>query len=483
VAGAVLFACLPQLLVPPLERNQFAVEIYFPEGTALAKNAETVRDFSGILRSDKRVTDVISFVGTSSPRFHTLYAPQMPAKNYSQLIVITDTFDNAEKVMREYDARYRDYFPNAHLRFKQLSFLSAEAPLEVRISGDSIEEIKTFADRVRKIMAEEEDIIWLRDDYRNYLLGVDLDMDKEAANRLGLTRGMLGASAALNRNGLPVGVVWDGDYAKNVVLKYEEAKTSSPQKLGDQYVGAPMSPKPVLLRQVSELKPSFSEGQVVRRNGRLTLTLRGDVAFGKLAAPVFSRISKRIKALEKPGSVNVSYGGEYDMSLEIYEPFIKALITGIILIFLILLFQFRTARIAFLVMATMPLSLVGSMFGLFLLGFPFGMTCFIGLIGLFGMVVRNGVILISYAHELEHGGMSVKEAAFAAGKRRLRPIFLTASAAAVGVIPLITSGSLLWGPLGTVICFGLIGSTILTLYVLPVAYWRLGETKAVRGEA
>jgi multidrug efflux pump subunit AcrB len=103
------------------------------------------------------------------------------------------------------------------------------------------------------------------------------------------------------------------------------------------------------------------------------------------------------------------------------------------------------------------------------------MTSFIGFIGLFGMVVRNGVILISYAHELEHGGMSVKDAAFAAGKRRLRPIFLTASAAAVGVIPLITSGSLLWGPLGTVICFGLIGSTILTLYVLPVAYWKLGE--------
>lgn len=100
------------------------------------------------------------------------------------------------------------------------------------------------------------------------------------------------------------------------------------------------------------------------------------------------------------------------------------------------------------------------------------MTSFVGFIGLFGIVVRNGVILITYAHELERGGMSLKDAAIAAGKRRMRPIFLTASAAAVGVIPLITSGSLLWGPLGTVICFGLIGSTILTLYVLPVAYWK-----------
>ena len=477
--GIALFLCLPQLLLPTLERNQFAVEMYFPEGTALDKNAETVRAFSEIIRADKRVRDVISFVGTSSPRFHTLYAPQIPAKNYSQLIVITDTFRNAERVMREYDAKYRDYFPNAHLRFKQLNFLSAEAPIEVRISGDSIEEIKEFSAQVRKVMEQEKDIIWLRDDYRDSRLGIDLSLDKEAANRLGVTRGLLGGAAALNRNGLPIGTVWEGDYAKNVVLKYEEAKTSVPEKLGDQYVSAPLSPRPVALRQVAQLKPSFSEGQVVRRNGRLTMTLRADLAFDKLAAPVFSRISKKIKALEKPASVDVSYGGEYDMSVEIYVPFVKALVTGIVLIFLILLIQFRRARTALLVMATMPLSLVGSVLGLFLMGFPFGMTCFIGLIGLFGMVVRNGVILISYAHELEHGGMSVREAAFAAGKRRLRPIFLTASAAAVGVIPLITSGSILWGPLGTVICFGLIGSTILTLYVLPVAYWRFGEKGGV----
>ncbi|HOX23553.1 MAG TPA: efflux RND transporter permease subunit, partial [Elusimicrobiales bacterium] len=143
--GLTLLALLPQQLFPTLERNQFAVEIYFPEGTALEKNAETARAITGILRADKRVTDVISFVGTSSPRFHTLYAPQMPAKNYSQLIVITDTQKNTEKVLREYDEKYREYFPNAHLRFKQLSFLSAESPIEVRISGDTIGEIKTFA--------------------------------------------------------------------------------------------------------------------------------------------------------------------------------------------------------------------------------------------------------------------------------------------------------------------------------------------------
>ncbi|MDD5022352.1 MAG: efflux RND transporter permease subunit [Endomicrobiaceae bacterium] len=470
--GMGLLTLLPQETFPKLERNQFAVEIYFPEGTSLDDNAKTTKEMARILSQDKRVKDVISFIGTSSPRFNTLYAPQIPAKNYSQLMVITDTNKNTKKVLAEYDPKYRDAFPNAHVRWKELDFLPAPAPIEIRISGDTIEEIKTFSNQIEEFMQQEKDLIWVRDDYRNPVLSVDLDINKEMANRLGITRGTLGLSTALNRNGMTVATVWENDYAKSVVLKYDKSKNSTPEDLSNQYISAPLAIKPIMLRQVAKLKTGFSEGQVVRRNGKYTLTLYGDVAFNKLANPIFKTIKAKISNLPKPASIEITYGGEYEKSIETYGPFSKSLIASIILIFFILLFQFKSVRLALLVMCTMPLSLIGGALGLIIIGYPFGMTSFVGFIGLFGIVVRNGVILITYANELEKGGMSLKDAAIAAGKRRMRPIFLTASAAAVGVIPLITSGSLLWGPLGTVICFGLIGSTILTLYVLPVAYWK-----------
>jgi len=473
--GLVCFAVLPQQLFPKMERNQFAAEIYFKEGTGLEKNTEVTRQLAGILKADQRVKDAISFIGTSSPRFHTMYAPQMPAKNYSQILVVTRTQKDMEAMVREYDAKYRDAFPDAHIRWKQLDFLPKDAPVEIRVTGDSIEEIKTAAAAIKKVMADEKDIIWLRDDYRGQRLSADLELDAEAANRIGLTRGMLGASVAMNRGGLPVSTVWEGDYPRAVVLKYDKEKSSAPEKLKDQYVSALLSPAPVLLRQVAKLKPGFSEGQVVRRNGRLTLTVLADVAFDKLADPVFSRAQKKIKALTLPPSVEIEYGGEHEKMIEDFTPLAKALLTSTFLIFIILLFQFQKVRLALLIMATMPLSIIGAALGLHLMRYPFGLTAFLGIIGLFGMVVRNGIILISYAHELEAKGMSVHAAALAAGKRRLRPIFLTASAAAVGVIPLILSGSSLWGPLGTVICFGLIGSTILTLLVLPAAYALYGE--------
>jgi multidrug efflux pump subunit AcrB len=475
VIGILAFALVPQELFPTLERNQFAVEIYFKKGTALEKNGRTTRAIAELIKKDKRVTDVISFVGTSSPRFHTLYAPKMPSSDYSQILVVTKTNKDTEKMVREYDAKYRDAFPEAHVRWKQLSFLSANAPLEIRIAGDTMEEIKAAGEKVKKLVAGEKNIIWLRDDLRDTQVGADLLLDTEAANRIGLSRGMLGMSVAMNRGGLPISTVWEGDYQRNVVLKYDKAKSSAPEKLEDQYVSALLSPRPVLLRQVARLKPGFTEGLVVRRNGRLTLTIRGDVAFDKLTSPILARLDKKIKELDLPRSVAITYGGEDDSRLETFEPFKKALVTSMLLIFIVLLFQFKTIRLSLLIMATMPLSMIGVALGLHLLGYPFGLTAFTGLMGLFGTVVRNGIILISYAHELEHKGMSVHDAATAAGKRRLRPIFLTASAAAVGVIPLIFSGSLLWGPLGTVLCFGLIASMIFTLLVLPAAYALYGE--------
>jgi multidrug efflux pump subunit AcrB len=131
----------------------------------------------------------------------------------------------------------------------------------------------------------------------------------------------------------------------------------------------------------------------------------------------------------------------------------------------------------------MPLSLFGASLGVFVTGYPFSMTAFMGLIGLMGIVVRNGLIYVAYAGELRHQhGYTVEAAAIASAQRRMRPIFLTSAAAAVGVIPMIVSGSPLWGPLGAVICFGLVFGLVLCLIVMPVLYYLFhrNESNAVQ---
>ncbi|PTB97342.1 AcrB/AcrD/AcrF family protein [Marivirga lumbricoides] len=472
--GGLVLALSPRQLFPKVERNQFAIEIYLPEGGTLEQTAEVADSLEYTLMHDQRVRDVTTFVGMSSPRFHTTYAPNFPSKNYAQFIVNTETIEDASELLSEYEENYRNAFPNAYVRMKQLDLLSTAAPIEVRVSGNNMDSIKAISAQVEAIMSTHEDVIWARTDYLNPRQGVQVNINDELANRLGLTRGIVATSIASGMSGLPIGTVWEGDYPVGVKVVNPESRRNDFSDISNMQVTSPFLAATVPVRQLANLSTDWSEGQIVRRNGVRTITIRADVARGILPYKVLSELKEQVNTIELPDGVSLKYGGEQENELENYPSLAKALIVGVVLIFFILLFQFKKPGFALLIMTTMPLSLLGAGIGLWLTGYPFGLTSFLGIMSLMGIVVRNGIILIDYAEELRNKeGMSIKEAALASGRRRMRPIFLTSFAAGIGVVPMIMSGSTLWGPLGSVVCFGLLVSMILTLYVLPVLYYRL----------
>ncbi len=478
--GGLLLAFVPRQLFPKVDRNQFAVEIYLPEGATLEQTASVSDSLEALLMADSRVVNVAAFVGTSSPRFHTTYAPNFPSKNYAQLVVNTHTSDNALQLLDEYEERYRDIFPNAYVRMKQLDLLATTAPIEIRLSGDDLDSLKATAQRIKWVMEQNENIIWTRTDYLNPRQGVQVQVQDELANRLGLTRGAIATSLAVGVSGLPVGTIWEGDYPVAVKLMNEQEERDDFDDIANQHITSPMGGTPVPLRQIATLRNDWSEGQIVRRNGTRTLTLRADVKRGILPYKVLSELKEEVQKLDIGEALELSYGGEEESEVENYIPLAKALLAGVLLIFFIILFQFKKPKLVLLVMMTMPLSFLGAALGLVLTGYPFGLTSFLGVMSLMGIVVRNGIILIDYAEELRvHQGMALADAAIAAGKRRMRPIFLTSFAAAIGVVPMIVSGSTLWGPLGAVVCFGLLVSMILTLYILPVMYRELFKNSYV----
>ncbi|MGE0931864.1 efflux RND transporter permease subunit [Peijinzhouia sedimentorum] len=473
--GIAILALVPRQLFPKVDRNQFAVEIYLPEGSTLEQTAFVSDSLEQMLMKDKRVVNVAAFVGTSSPRFHTTYAPNFPSKNYAQLVVNTQTADDALSILDEYETKYRNLFPNAYVRMKQLDLLSTTAPIEVRISGDNIDTIKTLAQQVKVVMEKNENVIWARTDYLNPRQGVSVQINDETANRLGLTKGVVAASLATGFSGMPIGTIWEGDYPVAIKLMNEQQQRNGFDDIANQNITSPLTGATVPVRQIAtSITNDWSEGQIIRRNGTKTITVRADVKRGVLPYKVLSDLKTDIKELHKGEQITLTYGGEEESEVENYIPLAKALFAGVMLIFFILLFQFKKPKLVFLVMMTMPLSFLGAALGLVITGYPFGLTSFLGIMSLMGIVVRNGIILIDYAEELRsENGMSLSNAAIAAGKRRMRPIFLTSFAAAVGVVPMIVSGSTLWGPLGAVVCFGLLVSMILTLYMLPVMYQQL----------
>lgn len=469
--GVLLILFMPRQLFPKVERNQFAVEIYLPEGAALNQTTMISDSISDMLKHDKRVLNVTSFIGTSSPRFQATYAPNFPAKNYAQLIVNTTTEESAVELMEEYEKEKRNYFPNAYLRVKQLDMMPNAAPIEVRISGENIDSLKILAEKVKTIMTEQKEVIWARTDFLNPRLGVAVNVNNETANRLGFTNGSVAVSLASGFSGVAVGTVWEDDYPVNVTLMNKKEKRNSFDDVENQNVTSPLLANTIPLRQISTLNNDWSEGQIVHRNGIRTVTVRADISREILPYKVLNEIKPKIEQINTGNDVQIEYGGESENEFETYFPLSKSLGTSIVLIFLIILFQFKRFKFVFLIMMTIPLSVFGAAIGLVITGYPFGVTVFLGFMTLIGIVVRNGIILIEYAEELRRTlNISVKEAAIASAKRRMRPIFLTSAAGAVGVVPMMLSGSSLWGPLATVIFFGLLFSMLLSLYVLPTMY-------------
>lgn len=478
--GGAIMAFLPRQMFPKVERNQFAVEIYLPEGNTLEQTAFVADSLEEMLMKDKRILNVTSFIGASSPRFHTTYAPNFPSKNYAQLVVNTQTQEDAIAILTEYEKTQRNAFPNAYVRMKQLDMLSTAAPIEVRISGNNIDSVKSIAENIKLMMQKNKSIIWARTDYLNPRQGITVNVNDEVVNRLGLTKGIVATSISSGLSGLPVGTIWEGDYPIGVKVINPPNKRDGFDDIENQNVTSPLINATMPVRQVATLTNDWSEGQIIRRNGVRTITVRADVKRGVLTYKVLAELQPEIAKIKTANDVKVEYGGEQESEVENYVPMSKALIAGVVLIFFILLFQFKKVKLVSLVMMTMPLSIFGAAIGLLVTGYPFGMTTFLGIMSLMGIVVRNGIILIDYAEELKwKHGMTISEAAIAAGKRRMRPIFLTSFAAAIGVVPMIVSGSSLWGPLGSVVCFGLLASMILTLYLLPVLYWTFFKKESI----
>jgi len=280
---------------------------------------------------------------------------------------------------------------------------------------------------------------------------------------------------------LPVATIWEGDYPLDVRVKFEGLENAGPADISNLYVTSPLLGAAVPIRQLADLRPAWTEGDIIRRNGVRTLTIDAELARGVYPSEIMKKIRPDIDRIELPEGLRLEYGGEIEASVEYFTPFYYALAVSIALIFLVLMFEFRSLKKSFLIMLIMPLSVFGAAIGIWITGYPFSVTAFVGLIGLFGIVVRNGIIYVQYADELRRDrGFGVEEAAIAAGKRRMRPIFLTAMAAAVGVVPMILSRSSLWGPLASVLCFGLLFALVLSLIVLPVLYYLFHRNESKR---
>lgn len=509
VIGIVLMGHLPQRLMPNADRNQFAVEIYLPTGTSLKKTAALADSLEHIIKKDPRVVSVASFKGMASPRFQAGYAPQFAGPNYAQFIVNTESVEATEQVLEKYRPKYEAAFPGAYVKFKQLKYGTDENPVEVRLTGDDWDLLRHTADSLTQVLRNNPKLTLVRNDVKEPLSAAQITLDPTVASRMGISNLGVETTMAMryNTDGLAIGSIWEGDYEVNISLKGDRADSATVKNVADEMIPAYGGLTNVPLRQVAKVRSVWKDGQIPHRNGMRCITIMSEVAQGLNVTEVNNEIMAQMGKTKLPSGISVSYGGEAESNEENMPTLVGALLIAIVIIFFILLAHFRTISTATLLLFSLSLTLFGATMGVLITGVDFSLTCFLGIISLMGILVRNAIIMYDYAEELrgqdatdemiaEHGytrdklvqhnfltkdghRLTTKAAIYISARRRMRPIFLTSAAASMGVIPMIIGKSGLWMPMGAVICFGTLITMVFILTVLPIGYWLVeaGSTK------
>ena len=509
IFGGIGIVVLSTLIVPTLkvrlfpyaDRNQFAIEIFQPEGKGIRETRELADSMRAVLEADKRVKCITSFIGCSSPRFMTCYAPQMASRNYAQFIVNTTSQDATLELLAEYQPQWSETFPNAYVRFKRLDFL--EVPeLEYRFYGEDLDSLHTVAEELMARMREMPELEWVHTDFLQPYPIVDVTLDPVATAQLGITRSSAALALSATTGKLRVGQLWEGDYEIPIIVKDDTDITYA--DIEDFGIASPMAvasagipdlsnthsaTSTVPLRQIAKVEPVWSESRIMHRGGERCLTVTAQFANGVYAAPVESRVAHIMEnELRIPEGVRAEVGGEIEYDMEALPQIFGGIGISMIIIFFFLLFNFKKYGITMVCIAALGLMLPGALIGLGVMNRTLGLTSIMGVITLMGMIMRNEILIFEHAIDLikkykeAHGdwtvdrdgyNKAVKQAAFEAGRRRMVPIFLTTATTAVGVVPMIIAQSSFWMPVGVTIFAGGIGSLIMVVTMLPVIYWKV----------
>jgi multidrug efflux pump subunit AcrB len=482
-------------LFPYADRDQFAVEIFLPEGRGLAETEVIADSVQHVLEKDERITGITGFIGCSSPRFMDAYAPQMAGNNYAQFIVNTQSDKATLDLLAQYQPQLSEAFPNAYVKFKRLDYLEV-SELEYRFYGDNLDSLHVVAERLMERMRQMPELEWVHTDYLQPYPIINVELDPVTSAQLGITRTTAQLALSATSSDLRVGQIWEDNYELPIVVKDDTDMTfsdvanlgiASPASLVSGGLHSTNSTVP--LRQIAKVAPKWSESRIMHRGGERCITVTAQFVQGVYTAPVEKEIARIMREdILLPQGVRTEVGGEIEYGDEAMPQIIGGITIAMIIVFFFLLFNFRKYGVTTVCMVALALMIPGALIGLGLMNRALGLTSIFGLITLMGMIMRNEILIFEHAIDLikkyvaEHGDWTVdrmaynnavRQAAYEAGKRRMVPIFLTTATTAVGVVPMIIAQSSFWMPVGVTIFAGGIGSLIMVVTMLPVIYWKV----------
>ncbi len=456
---------------PSSNRPELMVDLWLPQGASFEATENVVKRLEEKLRGDGDIENYVAYVGAGSPRFYLAIDQQLNHTNFAQFVILTKDNEARDRFAARLEQTLENEFTLLRSRVNRLeNGPPVGYPIQFRVSGSDIPTLRRIANDVSVIMRADPNTMNVHLDWNERVKSLRLDVDQNKARAIGVSSQSLANVLNSVLSGLTITQYREGDELIEVVARAERSERIDPGNLAQ--VNVPTSSgKWVPLSQVAYIEYGFEEGIIWRRNRQATVTVRADIR-GDIQAPVISqRIDPQLDRLraELPPRYRIEMGGAIEESAKGQQSIIDVMPFMLLTVLTLLMVQLKSMQRTFMVLLTAPLGLIGVAIILLTWNVPFGFVANLGVIALFGMIMRNSIILIDQIEQDIAAGHSQWEAIIESTVRRFRPIVLTALTATLAMIPL-SIGSEFWGPMAVAIMGGLVSATALTLLFLPALY-------------
>ncbi len=470
VLGLVGFRFVEQQFFPDSNRLELMVELWLPEGAAYVNMERQALEFEAFIKQQPQVDHYTSYIGTGAPRFYLPQDQILPQTNVAQIVVVPKDLAGRDQLRDIINREFAVNFPEVRGRVRYLpSGPPVPYPVQFRISGPDPQQVRSIADQVKELVRANPNCIGVNDNWNEAIKVLRLDLDQDKLRAVGLTSELVMQAAQTILSGAVIGQYRENNRLIDIQIRQPLDERDTIARLNDTNIPT-QNGGYVTLSNIARAYFVWEPGLVWRENREWAVTVQADVKDGIQGPTVSNQIIPLLADIKAqlPLGYAVKLAGAAADSSKAQDSIAANVPLVIFIIFTLLMLQLHSFSRAVLVFLTGPLGVAGAALALLILHRPFGFVAQLGVIALFGMIIRNSVILIDQIEQDIARGEPAWNAVVESAVRRLRPILLTAAAAVLAMIPL--SRSIFWGPMAVAIMGGLIIATGLTLLFLPALY-------------
>lgn len=472
-----LVVFIPIQLFPKADRSEMFININNQPGSSIQNTRVIVEGVSKWVSSQPNVKLVSAYAGGPAPSMFLTNENIKDSEQSGQIFVKIDkTKMKTSDIIDKWNDDLKKLYPQAEVVPKEvLMGFPVGKPVVIRVYGQDIDKLRSLSQQIKSKIKNIEGTSNVKDNIGidNYSYKIEINkalMDKMQVNYADIT-----STIRLINDGITIDKFDDKNDVSDIVL-YANKSKEDPMVNFERLSVPNAQGQQIPLKQLAKITPSFSINSIPRRNLTRYVEISADVD-GRTSDAVMKEVKKSVATINFPESFSWEAGGETVESVDIFMDLTKLLVISAFLIITIIILQFYSFSASVIVTSTFFLAFGGSLIGLFVTGKQLGFMAILGAIALIGIVSRNGIVLIEFIEDEREKGIELKQAVINAVGARFRPVVLTAMTAIAGLIPMSIVGEILFNPMGIVIIFGLMYSTMLTLVVVPSFYTIIAEFK------